>query len=201
MNIMRLLTGTAAAAMAALCAGCLSSSAPESKAWLVSPRTDLPTAVTPEGASAFSATRLGQVTVCAPFDRPPFAVRRGDGTIAFDAYNIFAAAPAMLLRAPVHCRLAADGRFGHVIGMSSVAFADAQVEVTVTDLSLDCRDSGKRTARAALSLNVIKAGRGPREIAFTGAGSGEADAGSGDYSAAFSAAFDAAMGDALRALK
>ena len=189
------------AALLAGCAGCFSSSAPDSRAWLVAPRTDLPQPAVPEGGAAFAATRLGVVNVCAPYDRAPFVIRRADGSVAFDAYNVFASAPNLLLRAPVRSRLQADGRFGHVVASSSAAAADAQVEVTVTDLSLDCRDSSKRTARAAVSLDVVKSGRGPRDVALVGSGSGEADASAGDYSAAFSAAFDAAVAEALRSLK
>ena len=189
------------AVLLAGCTGCFSSSTPDSRAWLVAPRTDLQQTAAPEGGSAFSATRLGAVTVSAPYDRAPFVVRRADGSVAFDAYNVFASAPALLLRAPMRSRLQADGRFGHVVSSSSTASADAQVEVTVTDLSLDCRDSSKRTARAAVSLDVVKSGRGPRDVALVGSGSGEADASAGDYSAAFSAAFDAAVAEALRSLK
>ncbi len=184
------------------CAGCFSSSAPDSKSWMVMPRTDLPAPpAPPEGAAAFAATRLGPVTVSAPYDRQSFVVHRADGSVALDAYNLFAATPASLLRSPVKSRLEADGRFGHVVASASSAAADAQVEVTVTDLSLDCRADGRRKARAALSVDVVKAGRGPRDVALVGAGSGEADAESGDYSAAFSAAFDAALSQALKALK
>lgn len=183
-------------------AGCFSSSAPDSKAWMVSPRTDLPRPVQPpEGASAFAATRLGPVTVCAPYDHQSFMVHRGDGSVATDAYNVFASSPASLLRAPVKSRLEADGRFGHVVASASSASTDAQVEVTVTDLSLDCRENGRRKARAAVSVDVIKSGRGPRDVALVGAGKGEADAEAGDYTAAFSAAFDAALAEALKAMK
>ena len=50
------------AALLAGCAGCFSSSAPDSRAWLVAPRTDLPQPAAPEGGAAFAATRLGVVT-------------------------------------------------------------------------------------------------------------------------------------------
>jgi uncharacterized lipoprotein YmbA len=190
------------AALLAGCAGCFSLGTPDARAWLVVPRADLQRNSAPEGGgSAFAATRLGMVNVCAPYDRAPFVVRRADGSVAFDAYNVFASAPALLLRAPVSGRLLADGRFGHVVAQSSSAAADAQVEVMVTDLSLDCRDGSRRTARAAVSLDVVKCGRGPRDVVMVGVGAGEADASSGDYSAAFSAAFDAAVAEALRSLK
>lgn len=190
-----------------LCAGCLSlsSEAPAAKAWTLDAVPDAPPAAQPaaEGAgkAAFATTRVGAVSVDAPFDRTPFVVRRADGSVAFDHANVFASSPGALLRAPVRRRLGADGRFGSVVGLSSAARADAQVEVQVTDLSLDCRTPGRRRACAALALDVVKAGRGPRVVALRGAGAGEADAAAGDYSLAFSQAVDAALQEALRALK
>lgn len=183
-------------------AGCFSLTQPESHAWMVSPRTDLPHVVLPpEGQSAFAATRLGPITVTAPYDKPPFVVHRADGSVAFDAYNVFASAPSALVRAAIEKRLEADGRFGHVVASASSAATDAQVEVTVTNLSLDCREENRRLARATVSVDVVRLGRGPRDVALSGSGSGEADASSGDYTAAFSAAFDNALVEALRALK
>ena len=188
----------------ALCAGCFTSGKPTPKSWTVEPRevASAPVRTTGEGAgSAFGATRVGTISVNAPFDRPAFVVRRSDGSVAFDAYNEFASAPSAILRAPVRAQLATDGRFGHVVSPSSVANADAAVEVLVTDLSLDCRHPGERKARAAVSVDVIKTGRGPRAVALSGDGAGEADAAAGDFSSAFSAAFNEALAEALRALK
>ena len=187
----------------ALCAGCFTSGKPTPKSWTVEPReSGAGTKTSVEGSgSPFVATRVGTIAVNAPFDRSPFVVRRSDGSVAFDAYNEFASAPAALLRAPVRAQLAQDGRFGHVVSPSSVANADAAVEVLVTDLSLDCRKSGERKARAAVSVDVLKTGRGPRAVALSGDGAGEADASAGDYSAAFSAAFNEALAEALRGLK
>lgn len=193
----------AAALCAALCAGCLSSAPPVAKAWSI--ETDVQVAdappVSPESGAAFAVTRVGAVAVNAPYDRTPFAVRRADGSVVFDAYNGFAAAPAALVREPVRTHVAADGRFGRVVPQTSAAAADAAVEVLVTDLSLDCREKGRRTARAAVSVDVVKAGGGGRTVALSGHGAGQADAADGDYSAAFSAAVNAALADALRALK
>ena len=174
----------------ALCAGCFTAGKPTPKSWTVEPReSGAGTKTAAEGSgSAFVATRVGTIAVSAPF-------------VAFDAYHEFAATPAALLRAPVRAQLAKDGRFGHVVSPSSVANADAAVEVLVTDLSLDCRKSGERKARAAVSVDVLKTGRGPRAVALSGDGAGEADASAGDYSAAFSAAFNEALAEALRGLK
>ena len=187
----------------ALCAGCFTSGKPSPKSWALEPREAgaAGTAAGEGSGSAFVATRIGTISVNAPFDRSQFVVRRSDGSVAFDAYNEFAAAPATLLRAPVRAQLATDGRFGHVVSPSSVVNADAAVEVLVTDLSLDCRKTGERKARAAVSVDVVKTGRGPRTVALSGDGASEADATAGDYSAAFSAAFNEALAEALRALK
>lgn len=189
--------------LACWCAGCLSSDAPAAKAWTLDAAPSAPAAGVLEGAgkAAFTTTRVGAVSVDAPYDKTPFVVRRADGSVAFDHYNVFAASPAALLRAPVRNRIGADGRFGSVVSPSSAAWTDAQVEVQVTDLSLDCRTDGRRRARAALALDVVKAGRGPRTVALQGAGAGEADAAEGDYARAFSSAVDAALAEALKSLK
>ena len=189
----------AAAALAA-CAGCLSSAPPPATAWNMeaAPVQGLPPA---EPKPIFAATRLGGVSVLAPYDQQAFTVKRADGSVAFDPANRFAAAPAALLRRPLMAGLAADGRFGHVLQQASTASADATVEVVVPELSLDCRTQGTRKACASVTVNVVRNGRATRDIALSGSGSGEADAGTGDYSAAFSAAVNTAVANALSGLK
>ena len=189
----------AAAAVLLLCAGCLSSSTPMPKTWIVAPAGVTPPAAPAPGA--FSVTRQGALTVTAPFDSTSFVVRRADGSVVRDPYNVFASPPSTLLRAAVRARLEADGRFGRIVPQSSSASADVQVEVLVRDLSLDCSEESHRTARAAVSIDVLRAGRGSRVVILSGDGAGTGDAGKGDYSAAFSQAFDAALANALRALK
>ena len=192
------MTGRAVTAAALLlCAGCLSSSTPAPKTWIVAPaNVTPPTNPTP---GAFSVTRQGALTVTAPFDSTAFVVRRADGSVARDPYNVFASPPSTLLRAAVRARLEADGRFGRVVPQSSSASADVQVEVLVRDLSLDCTDAERRESRAAVSVDVLRTGRGVRTVILSGDGTGDAE--KGDYSAAFSQAFDAALVNALRALK
>lgn len=186
-----------------LAGGCLSSEAPATKTWTVeSVSGDEGVVASGEGGGiAFGTTRVGAVTVDAPYDKPLFVVRRADGTVAFDHYNTFAASPAALLRVPVRRRLASDGRFGCVVPQVSIAAADTQVEAQVTDLSLDCRSAGRRMARAAVTLDVVKTGRGSRAVVFVGAGAGESDAADGNYSRAFSEAVDAAVIGALKDLR
>jgi ABC-type uncharacterized transport system auxiliary subunit len=101
----------------------------------------------------------------------------------------------------VRARLEADGRFGRVVPQSSSASADVQVEVLVRDLSLDCSVAERREARAAVSIDVLRAGRGARTVILSGDGDATGDAKGGDYSKAFSQAFDAALASALKALK
>ena len=154
-----------------LCAGCFSSSVQPPKAWAVSPTDAKPPAVPASGA--FSVTRQGAVTVTAPFDSTSFVVRRADGS----------------------------GRFGRVVPQSSSASADVQVEVLVRDLSLDCTAPERRTSRAAVSIDVLRADRGARTVILSGDGDGTGDVKDGNYSTAFSQAFDAALVGALRNLK
>lgn len=187
-----------------LLAGCLSSDAPDVKTWTVEAPAPDADAVRPmEGdAQLFSATRLGSIVVDAPFDRTQFVVRKPDGSVAIDHYNVFASSPSSLLRAPARGRLEANGRLGRVVGQGSVVSSDAQVEVVVKDLSIDCRTEGRRDARAAVNVDVVNTGRGPRALAFSGRGDASVDAQDGNYSQAFSQAFrqafDAAMADALK---
>ena len=189
--------------LACAAGGCLSSDAPTPKSWMVesSVQGEDTAPQVAGGGTAFGTTRVGSVSVDAPYDKPPFVVRRADGTVAFDHYNVFAANPSSLLRVPVRNRLVSDSRFNCVVQQSSVASVDSQVEVQVTDLSLDCRTAGRRVARAAVTLDVVKTGRGPRVVAFEGTGTGEADASDGNYTRAFSEAVDTAVGGALKALK
>lgn len=189
-----------AAAVVVSCAGCFSSAPPPATAWTVdaAPVSGLPPA---EPKPVFAATRLGGVSVLPPYDQPSFAVRRADGSIAFDPANRFAAQPAALLKGPLMAGLSADGRFGHVVSQTSVVNSDAIVEVVFPELSLDCRDAGSRKARASVTVNVVKGGRSQRDIALSGSGAGEADASDGNYSAAFSAAVNTAVANALSGLK
>lgn len=189
-----------ALALLSACAGCLSSAPQPATAWTVESviPSDIPSA---EPKPVFGATRLGTVSVLPPYDQQPFAVKRVDGSVAFDPANRFAAQPAALLKGPLMANLAADGRFGRVVPQSSVVNPDAIVEVVVPELSLDCRTAGTRKARASVTVNVVNGGRSPRSIAMSGSGAGEADAADGNYSAAFGTAVNSAIANALSGLK
>ena len=171
--------------------GCLTSAPPPPKSWVVT--------ASRKGNSELmvdKVARLGNVTVVAPYDRPALAVKRKDGSVAFDAYNVFAASPSALLRAPLAAVLEDDGRFGRVLSSVSTVRAGCVFEAVVRDLSLDCREDGKRIAKVAISIAVIE----NREIKMFLDGEGSADAASGDYSAAFSEAFVQAVSEALGAM-
>ena len=182
------------------CTGCLSSAPPPATSWIV--ESSVPSGLPPvEPKPVFAATRLGGVSVLAPYDQQPFTVKRVDGSVAFDPCNRFAAQPAALVRGVLMANLAADGRFGHVVPQNSIVNSDAVVEVVVPELSLDCSTEGVRKARASVSVNVVRGGRSARDVAMSGSGTGEADAADGNYSAAFGNAVNTAIANALSGLK
>lgn len=180
--------------------GCLSTDAPDVKAWTVDsvPVQDAPVHPMEGEVPLFGATRVGSVVVNAPYDRPQFVLHRADGTVAFDHYNVFAAPPSALLRAPVQNYLRTDGRLGHVVNQGSVVSSDAQVEVQVKDLSLDSRESGQLAACAAVSVDFVRTAHGPRTVAFSGNGSAAVDAQDKNFSRAFSQAFSKALDSAVQ---
>jgi len=186
------------------CAGCLSSSVPEVRRWTVVHQGDASAATAkarPEVAPApyFSTLRLGPVIVNAPYDKTSFVLHRTDGSVAFDAYNGFAAAPSALLRGITRDNLNEFPKFGRVVSQSSVAAADAQAELLVRDLSLRSPSApgGALTAHVALTLGIVRTGRPPRAVVLTVDGEAGSEVASDDYSTAFSKAFDQAFRQAL----
>ena len=171
--------------------GCLTSAPPPPKSWIVSASRKSNSELMID-----KVARLGSITVAAPYDKSALAVKRADGSLAFDAYNVFASSPSALLRAPLAALLEDDGRFGRVLSSVSTARSSSTLEAVVTDLSLDCTVENRRTAKVSISIAVVE----NREIKMFLDGSGSADAASGDYSAAFSEAFSQAVADALRAM-
>ena len=171
--------------------GCLTSAPPPPKSWIVSASRKSNSELMID-----KVARLGSITVAAPYDKSALAVKRADGSLAFDAYNVFASSPSALLRAPLAALLEDDGRFGRVLSSVSTARSSSTLEAVVTDLSLDCTVENRRTAKVSISIAVIE----NREIKMFLDGSGSADAASGDYSAAFSEAFSQAVFDALRSM-
>ena len=179
------------AALALAAAGCITSAPPQPKSWIVSAPRSMAAEI-----KVTKTAKLGSLSVAAPYDKPALTVKRTDGSIAFDAYNVFATSPAMLLRAPLSALLETDGRFGHILASTSSARSASTLEAVVTDLSLDCREEGRRTANVSISIAVIE----NREVKMFLDGAGAADASPGDYSAAFSAAFAKAVAAALEGI-
>ena len=171
--------------------GCLTSAPPPPKSWIVSASRKSNSELMID-----KVARLGSITVAAPYDKSALAVKRADGSLAFDAYKVFASSPSALLRAPLAALLEDDGRFGRVLSSVSTARSSSTLEAVVTDLSLDCTVENRRTAKVSISIAVVE----NREIKMFLDGWGSADAASGDYSAAFSEAFSQAVFDALRSM-
>lgn len=170
--------------------GCLSLTPVETSEWAV--ESAAPSQESPSGK--FGVVRLVGVLVRSPYDTRQMPVLRADGSIAFDAYNLFAAQPSQLLRAPAVDQLAASGLFVSVLEPASVAPSTLSAEVVVTRLALDCREDGRRVASVRLSVRLVSRTLG--QVAFK-RGEATADASSGQYGAAFSEAFAAAMAQAL----
>ena len=141
-----------------LFAGCLGSAPKAPVKWTVDADTRL----------AVSA-----ITVAAPYDGTRLAVMRSDGSLAFDAYNVFADRPRRLLEFAVKPEPSAPA-------------------ILVRRFALDCREEGERKAYV-----VIRASAGGRESD----GEGVVNAQDGNYTRAFSAAFGDALRSALKGLK
>lgn len=168
------------------CAGCFGMKTKQTNRWLVdfAPQTNAPKP--PETAPA---VKLIQTNVVAPYNGAQIAVLRADGTVAFDAYNTFAAQPAAILSPAAFDALYASGRFSNVIRPNSSASSQLEIEITVTRLALDCRNAGER--KASVELFAVLTGK--RQILSSAKTSASVDAGSGDYSKAFSEAFSQAL--------
>jgi hypothetical protein len=139
---------------------------------------------------------VSQVTVRAPYGAKSIAVLRGNGTVAFDPYNEFAAGVAQLMKGIVAEAMKKSGLFNAVIGASSSAGSDVFAEATVTRLALDCREQGRRKAVADVCVMLVSG----RDIVASASGSGTADAADGNYGKAFSRAVSDALANALRGL-
>jgi len=181
-----------------LVAGCLSEVPPAPVNWTVEWR---PKGAAVEQKDTLSLTlRISDVSVRPPYSGSRLTVLRGDGSLAFDAYNVFAAAPDKLLRGAAFDALLGSKRFANVIDHDSQAHADIELEVTVTLLALDCRAEGQRDA--LVELSVIFLDRTGRVLAV-GPGRAAVPVPDGNYSDGFSRAFSQALcgaGDVIAAL-
>lgn len=116
--------------------------------------------------------KVASAAVCAPYGGQRIAVLRPDGSIAFDAFNAFAAAPGQIIKD------ALVGRRG-------------EGALVVRRLALDCRFAGRRNALVELELTLGGA---------TGRGSASVPTPDGNYTAAFSQAFAKALAQARERL-
>ena len=119
-----------------------------------------------------SVAKVASVTVCAPYGGQRLAVLRQDGSIAFDPCNSFAATPMAILRDAVSSRR-------------------GEGALVVRRLALDCRAEGRRDAVVELEIAI-----GDR----TGRGAAAEPTADGNYTAAFSAAFEKAFAQAREEL-
>lgn len=138
--------------------------------------------------------KLTSLTVRSPFDSIKLAVLRGDGTIAFDAYNVFASLPSSMLKSAAVDALNNAALFKGVFLSGSSVKSTYEVEVEVLKFALDCTSSRKAAAEVSV---VILNGRTPEHVLL---GKSFVDASDGNYSAAFTDAFFAAMRNALSSL-
>ena len=173
-------------------AGCLSSKPVPISHWPVSYVG--PTAS--ERPGRLGIGRVSQVVVRAPYNAEGIAVLRANGTVEHDPYNEFAAQPSTLLKGALLDAMAASGKFKTVVNSSSGTRSSAMVEMMVSELALDCRRPNERKAVAKLIVRVLKDG----EIVGLEKGEGFADAGDGNYGAAFSKAFSDALSVSLSRL-
>ena len=183
--------------MPLLFTGCLSPSVPTTpSSWSVEYVADKPASRPAAEGATRGSVRVSQIVVRAPYDVRELTVLRPDGSLAFDPYNQFAAAPATLLKGAVQDAFRRHGDFRAAVSAGSRLPTDLSVETTVTRLALDCRETGTRRACVELSLLLLKDG-----AAYASAdGAGVADAADGNYSRAFSAAFSQAISRALEDL-
>jgi len=175
-------------------AGCLSPAPKAPTNWTIDFERAAPCAkLAPLGGSV----RISSVDVRAPYSGQRLAVLRPDGTVAFDAFNVFASSPSQLLSGAAVDVVRASGRFDDVLPIGTVAKTQYAMEIVVTQLALDCRGEGARTARVACTLLLLR-----DRVALAGVcGAGAEETSAGDYSAAFSTAFARAMADALGKLR
>lgn len=119
-----------------------------------------------------SARRVASATVCAPYSGQRLAVLRPDGSVAFDPCNSFAASPSAIVRDALVAR-------------------GAEGVLSVRRLALDCRKTGRRDA--LVELEVTSGGR-------VSSGSASEPTADGNYTAAFSRAFERACAVAFEGL-
>lgn len=181
-------------ALLPLAGGCLATAPKAPKTWSIEWSK---TGIERTAESKLPAAKLLLVDVRAPYNGSRLAVLRGDGSMAFDSFNSFAAQPASLLRGAAFDVMEASGAFERVVSGGSIASTPLAAEVTVTRLALDCRKLEHRDALVSLTIVLV----GNRTVASSASAEASAPVEGGDYSAAFSKAFADAMMSAIRSLQ
>jgi cholesterol transport system auxiliary component len=135
-------------------AGCLSKPA------LVTKRFALQTPPM-TGSAAKQATGIlvvPPVVVSPLFADHDFVYRIGPNEYETDPYAGFLASPDQSLTIPIRAYLADSGLFANVVGPDSVIKADKVLQIQVTELYGDFRDTGKPTAVLALRMAYANLG-------------------------------------------
>lgn len=180
-----------------LLAGCLGTAPKAPKNWIVDWTAPAAAAASGEAPSDAPSVKLLQIDVLAPYGGTRLAVLRGDGSLAFDAFNAFAAQPASLLKGAAFDVLESSGEFSRVVRPSSSATAELGIEVTVTRLALDCRAEGRAEASVAVAVTLV----GGRSVVSAARGEASVPVDGANLSRPFSKAFAEAMLQAIRSLK
>ena len=176
-----------------LLTGCLTASITPVSYWVVK-RANVQALSTTQ---KYGAVRVSQVSVRSPYDSRQLVVRRPDGSLAFDAYNQFAALPSQVFKAPVISALSDSGLCKVAVDASSSARVDHIAEVVVTDLAIVSSGDNQLSASVAVLIRMLDA---KRDVVSVSIGSGEVPVRDGLYTDAFSEAFSSAVGKMLAGL-
>ena len=172
-------------------AGCFAPVHIDKNIWFVAGKMQEPVSLRPK-YDAYA--KLTSLTVRSPFDNTNLAVLRRDGTIAFDAYNAFASSPTVMLKFAAVDALNSAALFKGVYGSGSSVRAAYDVEMEEFRFALDC--TSRREAVVEVGI-VLLNGRAPERVSL---GKSSVDASDGNYSAAFTEAFFAAVKSAAAGL-
>ena len=183
-------------AMLSVVSGCLGTAPKAPRNWTVEWAGRSAEAAEVEVAADAPSVKLLQVEVMAPYGGTRLAVLRGDGSIAFDSFNAFAVQPAAILKGAAFDVVEHSGVFSRVVRPGSSAAADLALEVTVTRLALDCRAEGRLDASVAIAMTLVRG----RSVVSASRGEATAPVEDGNFSAAFSKAFEEAALSAVRSL-
>lgn len=181
----------ACTAAAVFLGGCLASAPKAPVNWTIAlDRADAHATQT----ASIPPLRLASVSVRAPYDGTRLCVLRPDGSLAFDSFNAFAAAPSQLMRGALLDALEAKGVKAYT--HNSSVHCSYSIEAQATLVALDCRRQGEANARVDIALTLLD---GRRAVSSAKA-SGVAPKTGGDFSAIFSRAFASAAYAAIENL-